>query len=306
MTSPSLPASPAFLTSPASLAGQQNNTVRRKPQDFDGSVSLEAYLAQFEMLAVIQRWDEMERAVQLVSCLRGPAIEILGHLSTAQRASYTCVTEALERRFGHQHQAEVFRARFRTRVRAHGESLQQLAHDLESLARKAYPGATEDLTMVLLRDQFVDALVEPQMKIYIKQAHPSDLQESLARALEFESFVRTSGSGPAILGVGRHFQARRSQAMDPTSQMSSYVFRGKCWGCDQRGHRQSECTQMWRTGSMEKNRQHQPCCRKCGHFGHLSGACALPEPSTTTQAENYSWLGQGAPHQPEPPRPHSR
>ena len=157
--------------------------MRRKPQDFDGSVSLEAYLAQFEKLAVVQRWDELEKAVQLVSYLKGSAIEILGLLSTAQRASYSCVTEALERRFRHQHQAEVFRAKFRTRIRAHGESVQQLAHDLESLARKAYPGATEDLTMVLLRDQFVDALVDPQLKIYIKQAHPSDLQKSLARAL---------------------------------------------------------------------------------------------------------------------------
>ena len=41
-TSPSLPASPAFLTPPVSLPGHRTNTMQRKPQDFDGSVSLEA------------------------------------------------------------------------------------------------------------------------------------------------------------------------------------------------------------------------------------------------------------------------
>ena len=46
--------------------------VRRKPAEFDGRVAWEAYLAQFELLAA---------ALQLVSCLRGPALEVSGHLT---------------------------------------------------------------------------------------------------------------------------------------------------------------------------------------------------------------------------------
>ena len=158
--------------------------------------------------------------------------------------------------------------------------------------------------MVLLRDQFVDALMDPQMKIYIKQTHPSDLQESLARALEFESFVRTSGSGPVIMGIGRNYQARRSQAMDSSGQGSLDTFCGKCWACNQRGHRQSECKEMHQTGLAERTRQYQPCCWGCGHLGHISSACPRPDP-LKTQPGNDSRLGQGAHYQPEPPRPHS-
>ncbi|KAG0730520.1 hypothetical protein GWK47_028086 [Chionoecetes opilio] len=96
---------------------------RRKPQDFDGGVSLEAYLAQFELLAEAQGWSSWARAVQLASSLKGPAVEVLSLLTPVQRSSYTSIVAVLERCYGHKHQAEAFRARFRARIRARGETL---------------------------------------------------------------------------------------------------------------------------------------------------------------------------------------
>ena len=75
---PSCPSAPSACSTPVSFPGHQTNMVRRKPQDFDGSVPLEAYLAQFEMLAVVQRWDELEKAVHLVSCLRALPMKYSG------------------------------------------------------------------------------------------------------------------------------------------------------------------------------------------------------------------------------------
>lgn len=69
------------------------------------------------------------KALYLVSSLKGKTVEVLGHLTGFQQASYKCVRAALER-FGHQHQVEAFRARFRARKRTAGESLQHLAQDL--------------------------------------------------------------------------------------------------------------------------------------------------------------------------------
>ena len=60
---------------------------RRKSADFDGNVPREAYKAQFDILADAQSWSVDERVVQLVSSLRGSAVEILGHLTKGQRAS---------------------------------------------------------------------------------------------------------------------------------------------------------------------------------------------------------------------------
>ena len=51
--------------------------VRKKPQEFDGKVSWEAYRAQFELLAGQNHWDDQECAVQLATSLKGAAVEVL-------------------------------------------------------------------------------------------------------------------------------------------------------------------------------------------------------------------------------------
>ncbi|KAK8376696.1 hypothetical protein O3P69_009957 [Scylla paramamosain] len=64
---------------------------KRKPAEYDRKVAWEAYVAQFKMLASAQGWSEAEKALQLTTALRGPAVEFLGHLPPAQRACYGSV-----------------------------------------------------------------------------------------------------------------------------------------------------------------------------------------------------------------------
>lgn len=52
------------------------------------------------------------------------------------------------------------------------------------------------MVVVLVCDHFVDALQDQQLQIYVKQVHPSDLQEALA--VELEAFLHTT-SIPALL-----------------------------------------------------------------------------------------------------------
>ena len=308
-TSP--PAAPAFTSTPAASrpapAAAPGATPRRpRPQDFDGRVSLEAYLAQFELLAQAQAWDDQEKAVQLAASLKGPAVEVLGQMSAAQRGSYATLVGALERRYGHQHQAEAFRARFRSRVRASGETLQMLAQDLEHLVRKAYPGAPENTTSILLRDQFVDALQDQQLQIYVLQAHVVNMQQALARALEYESFIKKGVPGVRKEPKGETY-VRRNQ-MRGRGQLHGR-FGGRCWGCGQQGHRRHECTAAPRSPrslSADRGRQGSPspCCWECGETGHLARTC--PTAGVTRRQGNGARLGQRGVGQPRPSRPHSR
>ena len=304
----SLPLSPP-TTPPATPPGSpyRGDARRRKPQEFDGRVSLEAYLAQFELLAQAQGWNKLEMAVQLVSCLKGPAVEVLSQMTSAQRTSYSQVVAALERRYGHQHQAEVFRARFRARIRARGETLQQLAHELENLVHKAYPGASEDLLVVLLRDQFVDALEDPQLKIYVKQAHVANLQEALARALEFESFVKTSSGRNSFDVERRAVRARKGKVRWP-EKTAWEKFNGLCWTCSRKGHMRRDCPEARRSRSWDRGQQYvyKPCCWNCGEMGHLSSACQKTKIGQVEAAGNDSWRNGGAQDQPAQRRPRSR
>ncbi|KAK8389230.1 hypothetical protein O3P69_020876 [Scylla paramamosain] len=75
--------------------------------------------------------------------------------------------------------AEVYRACLKKRTREWGETLSQLAQDVEVLVRRSYPMAPEEMIVVLGRDSFIDALDDQQVQIYVKQAHPGDLQVAL-------------------------------------------------------------------------------------------------------------------------------
>ncbi|ROT64722.1 putative nitric oxide synthase-like [Penaeus vannamei] len=304
--SPSAPASPV----PQCLQASPRDCQRwRKPSEFDGKVAWEAYLAQFELLAGAQGWDDHEKALQLVSGLRGAALEVLAHLTSQQRTVYSHVVGALQRRFGHHHQAEVYRARLKARVRAKGESLPQLAQELETLVRHAYPAAAEDMVTVLTRDYFVDALQDRELQLYIKQVHPEGVQVALARALELEAFLCTSVLGAAVevprkFYPNREFRARRTQVGESpveqcgaTQRVSLTGFQGICWRCGKKGHRWSDCPRGRRTRSPERKpiSAFQPYCGSCGPYGHFSVACTA---SKDMQVGNEEGLDAGANSQP--------
>ncbi len=143
---------------------------KHKPAEYDRKVAWEAYVAQFEMLISAQ----------------------------GQRACYGSVAEDLRDRFGHHLQDEVYQARLKKRTRERGKTLSQSAQDVEALVRRSYPTAPEEMIVVLARDSFIDALDDQQQQIYVKQAHPWDLQVSLARALESEDDQRPRSGRPTL------------------------------------------------------------------------------------------------------------
>ncbi|MPC51540.1 hypothetical protein E2C01_045388 [Portunus trituberculatus] len=115
-----------------------------------------------------------ERALWLVARLWGPTLGMLAHLTPAQRNSYSSFVGVLQRRFGQHQQTEAYRARLKTRVRSRGELLPQLAQELETLVRSAYPTTAEDMVTILTWDYFVDALQDQELQLYVQQVHPED------------------------------------------------------------------------------------------------------------------------------------
>ena len=283
-------------------------TGHRKPAEFDGTVTWEAYIAQFELMADARGWNLEERALQLVASLRGAALEVLGHLTAAQRTDYQRVVEALRRRFGHHQQAEVYRARLKGRLRVRGEPLPQLAQEVETLVRRAYPMASEDMVGQLTKDHFVDALQDRELQLCVKQSRPKDVREALTSALETEAFLCTSVSASAPQKVFPTSESRvrrarpstpvKEKALSSSGRSSPVEFKGVCWACGQEGHMRHQCKGERRTRSPRRPAvlRSQPCCWSCGKSGHFSATC--PTPKEVMQAGNGTSLAAGAVSQP--------
>ncbi|MPC62085.1 hypothetical protein E2C01_056166 [Portunus trituberculatus] len=182
----------------------------------------------------------------------------------AQRATYRYVVEALQHRFGHFQQVEMHRSCLKVRVRGRGEPLTQLAQEVESLVHRAYPTA-QDMVSLLARDCFIEALQVSRLKMYMKQAHPKDVQEAHTQASEMEVFLRTATNALRLVppcyeegtdALPRHVKARRSTTgkTNRWQKESSRGFRGGCWGCGKLGYKRG----VWLSTKIMLAGGHQP------------------------------------------------
>ena len=163
------------------------------------------------------------------------------------------------------------------------------------------------MVQVLLKDQFVDAVDNVQIRVYIQQAHVQTLQEALARGLELESILRSNPRKvTSYPDTPAPFRARRgfSSSSPSTSQSPPPgEFRGNCFGCGQQGHSRRYCPQKNQGKNTPGQYRYRPCCWHCGR-GHVTSSCPSAPPTVTAQG-NPAGLEAGAPNQPAPKGPRS-
>jgi hypothetical protein len=185
------PATTSIMHPEIAIAQPQLGATRpiQKPATFDGRIPWDSYHTQFEIVADINQWTEGEKAAFLASSLKGHALTVLSNLSSEHRSHYPSLVAALESRYGSQRQAELNRMKLRSRSRRREESLPELAEDIERLAKLAYPEATSAVLDTLAKDQFIDALVDDELRLRVAQGRPATLRAALGVSLEIESFT---------------------------------------------------------------------------------------------------------------------
>ena len=161
-----------------------NHPIQKNPT-FDGRTSWEAYITQFEIVPDLNKWKQEETAAFPTASLEGQATTVLSNLPADKRAHYSSLATALESRFGSQRQAELLRMKLRNRVRRREESLPELAEEIERLFRLAYPKASPAVLETLTKDQFVDALVDDEVRLCVVQSRSTSLRAALGTALDF-------------------------------------------------------------------------------------------------------------------------
>ncbi|ESO00439.1 hypothetical protein HELRODRAFT_175870 [Helobdella robusta] len=106
---------------------------------FDGEMSWNVYKIQFEVAATSNCWNGKERATALILALRGSAAEVLQTIPAENHFNYEFLVSALDLRYGEEHMRQIYRSQLRNRTQRSGESIQQLAQDIERLTLLSYP-----------------------------------------------------------------------------------------------------------------------------------------------------------------------
>ena len=114
---------------------------------------------------------------------------MFGNLESGKH-DYGDLVRALEERFAPPNQTELFSVQLRERRQKASESMAVLGQDIRRLTNLAYPKAPCDVRETLAKEQFVDALVNTEMRLKIKQARPVDFNDAVRHAVELEAFYR--------------------------------------------------------------------------------------------------------------------
>ncbi|ESN98973.1 hypothetical protein HELRODRAFT_162447 [Helobdella robusta] len=114
---------------------------------FDGEMSWNVYKTQFEAAAT--------------------TAEVLQTIPADNHFNYEILVSALDLRYGEEHMKQIYRSQLRNRTQRSGESIQQLAQDIERLTLLSYPTSDPEH-----RD-------ETALDTFIKALHNSELKQSL-------------------------------------------------------------------------------------------------------------------------------
>ena len=220
--------------------------MKLKLPTFDGTNSVEAFLAQFNVAAAGNGWGEQEKGWQLATSLRGTPSEILSHVDVQQVGGFQTLENALKLRY--QMTSGVCRQQFAAKRQAVGESPQELADVLHKLATRSYPTAPPAVLDTVVSGQYIVALADDEVRRFVMLSHPQTLPEHVAAAMEAQVLVRfNTSSQVAAVGSGGGVYQDRRRGYDERSTNNNNNDKKKwtvrCWLC--RGpHFQRNCPEL--------------------------------------------------------------
>jgi len=203
-----------------------------KSEKFNGTGSVETFLAQFAICSDYNCWSEADKAAHLKCCLINSAGQLLWDSGKEAKISFDGLVEKLRRRYGSVDQQEKYQAELRARRCHRKETIAALQQDIRRLMTLSYPneGASE-LGETMAKDHFISALDDPTLELKIREQEPKDLDAACKTAIRLEAYQRAIESRlPCEPQKGRgprgfdDLQARRVGGNDTTPAISSTQF----------------------------------------------------------------------------------
>ncbi|GBN28935.1 hypothetical protein AVEN_262200-1 [Araneus ventricosus] len=232
--------------------------VQLKPLTFDGQTSWTVFKTQFDVVSSTNGWTDFVKASQLVASLRGSAAEVLLGIPADKLTDLTNIEKALESRFRDSHLTQFYRTELKTRRQKPGESLQELATDVERLVSLAYAECPLDVPESLSAQYFVDAIRDEETQHSNRLMNAKDLKSSLAYSMKYDALRTVSKTSRHVRSMETEDHTSRERDdkfeffFNRLEKLLNSSVAGKkntprrnpnmtCWKCNKKEHMQREC-----------------------------------------------------------------
>ena len=117
---------------------------------------------------------------------------MLGNLPLESRQDFKELVKSLEERFSPSNQTELYRTQLREIRQRAVETLPELDQDERRLANLAYPSAPNDVRETLAKEQFIDSLIDGDMRLSKNRQDPSISTMPLGMQLSWRLSIKPS------------------------------------------------------------------------------------------------------------------
>lgn len=206
-------------------------------------------------------------------------------MRTGSNGTHTELCDALETRFAPANQTELYRAILREKRQKANECLPEPGESIRRLAHLAYPTAPREVTEMIAKDQFVDALINFDMRLRIQQCRPKSLNDAVRFAVEIEAFCRAERQIRGGVGFARNTsndQVAHDAQTDQSVREELIQLRDEIQTClkdlekkishvvsEKESHKSVNASNLNKQGNFPFK------CHHCGRKGHMLKDCFM-------------------------------
>jgi hypothetical protein len=198
------------------------------------------WLLEFDLYGEVNGWSESDKLRFLPICLKGIARKTLLDIPGALRVTYSAAISELSNRFTPICNSELFKVKLRDRKRKKNENLSDLALEIRSLARKAYPNRDHAFLQEVCCEQFIEAQYERASRIKLRRSKLYTIDSMAAFLTDYESFELIEDSRSRPTPETPYVTPRNTRKLT-------------CFGCGKEGHRVDQCTKSRRSNNISIN-----------------------------------------------------